>query len=329
MKPLSRYKIVLTLLSIGLYLSNLSAQCPSGHNTFIGSTDSYWSTASNWTQGCVPVSPITGFISIENTCYLDVSATFNTGSTLQIKAGTSLINFGSSLTMNGTMRGSGTYFGSATLGGAIKPGYMTPPVVAATTGSVTHGGQTYATKLMPDGRWWMTENLNIGTMINGSNNMANNSVIEKYCYNNDAANCTTYGGLYQWDEMMQYTTTEGTRGVCPVGWHLPTNAEWTALEAAQPSPDKGSRLAGNAALWVDGALEQSIYFGTSGFAALPAGRRRTDGSFGNQGNNAFIWSSTQTGASFANFRFLYYDTTDVGPSSHSKAYGFSVRCLQD
>jgi uncharacterized protein (TIGR02145 family) len=182
---------------------------------------------------------------------------------------------------------------------------------------------------MPDGKRWMTENLNIGTMINGVNNMANNSIIEKYCYNNDATNCATYGGLYQWDEMMQYTTTEGTRGICPVGWHLPTDAEWTALEAALPSPDEGSRLAGNAALWFDGGLDQSIYFGTSGFAALPAGFRGIGGSFLGQGDSAIFWSSAQTGASDTGYRYLFYLNSDVDQGSFNKVLGFSVRCLQD
>jgi len=56
--------------------------------------------------------------------------------------------------------------------------------------------------------------------------MSNNSVIEKYCYNNEEDSCTKYGGLYQWDEMMQYTTEQGVRGICPAGWHLPTDEEW-------------------------------------------------------------------------------------------------------
>ena len=49
------------------------------------------------------------------------------------------------------------------------------------------------------------------------------------CYNNLVSNCSTFGGLCSWDEMMQYVTTPGVKGIIPMGWHIPTPAEWTAL----------------------------------------------------------------------------------------------------
>ena len=64
---------------------------------------------------------------------------------------------------------------------------------------------------------WMAENLNVGTMISGLDAMYNNGVIEKYCYNNDPLNCNIYGGLYQWNEMMHYSTQQGIQGICPAG----------------------------------------------------------------------------------------------------------------
>jgi len=66
-------------------------------------------------------------------------------------------------------------------------------------------------------------------MINGTEGMSNNWLIEKYCYDNNSDNCDEYGGLYQWNEMMEYTTTPGVQGICPTGWHLPTINEWTLL----------------------------------------------------------------------------------------------------
>ena len=74
---------------------------------------------------------------------------------------------------------------------------------------------------------WMKENLNIGEIINGTQEQTNNSIIEKYCHDNIGTNCDIYGGLYQWDEVMQYLTNEGVQGICPQGWHIPTDAEWT------------------------------------------------------------------------------------------------------
>ncbi len=78
----------------------------------------------------------------------------------------------------------------------------------------------------------MAENLNVGSMINGSSNQTNNGIIEKYCYDDNTSNCDTYGGLYQWEEMMQYVTTPGAQGICPDGWHLPTDEEFKTMEMA-------------------------------------------------------------------------------------------------
>lgn len=83
---------------------------------------------------------------------------------------------------------------------------------------------------------WMAVNLNIGSRIdissNGTDvlNQADNGTIEKYCYNDDPTNCDIYGGLYQLEEAMNYNTTESSQGICPAGWHIPSDAEWKTLE---------------------------------------------------------------------------------------------------
>ena len=91
-------------------------------------------------------------------------------------------------------------------------------------------GQSYNTVQIAN-QCWMAQNLNVGSKINGSDEQSNNGTIEKYCYNNDAANCAVYGGLYQWDELMNYLTSSnatpsGRQGICPDGWHIPSEAEW-------------------------------------------------------------------------------------------------------
>lgn len=94
--------------------------------------------------------------------------------------------------------------------------------------SIILDGKTY--NLVQIGnQCWFKENLDRGTMINVSANQTNNGVTEKYCYDNNPTNCNTYGGLYQWDEMMNYSTTQGSQGLCPIGWHIPTNSDWTML----------------------------------------------------------------------------------------------------
>ena len=92
------------------------------------------------------------------------------------------------------------------------------------TPEVHYGGLIYHTVQIGE-QCWLTKSLNIGTMIANDVDATNNGIIEKHCYNNDTANCFIYGGLYQWDELMQYTESEGARGLCPEGWHIPTNKE--------------------------------------------------------------------------------------------------------
>lgn len=83
------------------------------------------------------------------------------------------------------------------------------------TGTVidTRDGKTYSTVII-NGVEWMSQNLNYGTMG-----------VEKFCYNNLETNCDLYGGLYNWDKAMGNATAEGSQGICPSGWHIPTKGE--------------------------------------------------------------------------------------------------------
>jgi hypothetical protein len=93
-------------------------------------------------------------------------------------------------------------------------------------------GKKYAT-IKIGTQCWMAENLNVGTRITGDVWPSQNTpteIIEKYCYDDQESNCDIYGGMYTWNELMQYSTTEGVQGICPEGWHLPTDAEWCVLE---------------------------------------------------------------------------------------------------
>ena len=81
----------------------------------------------------------------------------------------------------------------------------------------------------------MAKNLNIGTMIDGGDHQEDDGIIQKHCYADFSSYCDIYGGLYEWREMMQYTETQGVQGICPDGWHLPTDAEWCSLEQAVDS----------------------------------------------------------------------------------------------
>lgn len=218
-------------------------------------------------------------------------------------------------------------------------------VAPACGSSITdsRNGQSYSTVLIGD-QCWMAENLNIGTMVDGNTNQTDNGIIEKYCYDNTETNCDLYGGLYQWDEMMQYLSIEGTIGICPAGWHLPTNSEWITLEenlgmcsgtgtgcsgaSGWRGTDEGSKLAGNEASWNNGALDQNASFGSSGFNGIAQGYRDTDGSFYLLGQYTGWWISNYDGSN-AWGRELIYDKSEVGRSTGTKAYGFNVRCIRD
>src|SRR5680860_864965 len=77
---------------------------------------------------------------------------------------------------------------------------------------------------------WAPSNLNVGTKVLGTANQTDNSIVEKYCYNDIESNCTTYGGFYQWDEAMQYVTSQGAQGICPASSHIPSDNDWKVLE---------------------------------------------------------------------------------------------------
>jgi uncharacterized protein (TIGR02145 family) len=175
---------------------------------------------------------------------------------------------------------------------------------------------------------WMGQNLNYGTRINGSSEQTNNSIQEKYCYNDDENYCNIYGGLYQWDEAMQYIPTEGTQGICPTGWHIPSDPEWTVLATILGGESvAGGKMkeAGLVHWYTPNAGATNI----SGFTALPGGSRYDNGYFFGLTGTTFFWSSSQYDATYAWFRYLAYDLEYVYRNFETKASGYSVRCLKD
>ncbi|MBM3435324.1 MAG: hypothetical protein FJY07_03790, partial [Bacteroidetes bacterium] len=170
-------------------------------------------------------------------------------------------------------------------------------------------GKTYPTVLIGT-QCWMAKNINIGTRIEGVNNASNNGIIEKYCTGNLESNCNVYGGLYQWSEMMQYTTTPGTQGICTPGWHLPTDNELKTLEGTVDSQygvgnpvwdltgDRGLDAGGNlketgVSHW---AFPNNGATNSSGFTALPGGARNTDGTYPGLTIYGRFWTSTESGS---------------------------------
>ena len=179
---------------------------------------------------------------------------------------------------------------------------------------------------------WMAENLNIGTIIPGESQMLDNSIIEKYCYENSTFNCDAYGGLYQWNEMMQYSTSPGVQGICPESWHVPTDAEWTILTTFL-----GGESISGGKMKATGTIEASTGFwfapnsgatNLSGFTTLPSGFRY-EGVFYFIGTYGNFFSSTFTDAGNSWYRGLGYAGTNAYRDGAPKNNGFSVRCLKN
>jgi len=210
------------------------------------------------------------------------------------------------------------------------------------TPNVTYDGQTYKT-IQVDDQCWFKENLNVGTMINGNGNQTNNGAIEKYCYDNLQANCDIYGGLYQWNEMMEYSTTPGAQGICPDGWHLPTDGEFCALATfLDPTVDcnliYNTGADGGGKMKSTGTIEEGtgLWYAPntgatneSGFTVLPAGTRWFDLTFGYLGLVGGFATSSEKYVTTAWLWGMNNESAALARDNYSKQSGFSVRCLKD
>ena len=187
--------------------------------------------------------------------------------------------------------------------------------------TVTYAGKTYNT-VQIGSQCWLRENLDVGTMVPGIASQTNNDTIEKYCYDDNPSNCTTYGGLYQWDEAMQYVVAQGAQGICPPGWHVPTFADLDTLYYFVFGD-------GNALKEVGQGTGAGAGTNTSGFSALLAGRRSPDGGFGGLGLEEPFWSCTPYDSTSPLAIRLFSYMSDILWDPFSKPHGLSVRCVMD
>lgn len=186
------------------------------------------------------------------------------------------------------------------------------------TSTVQYSGIAYNT-IQIGNQCWFKENLNCGTMMSASLAQSNNSVIEKYCYDNNESNCSKYGGLYQWNEAMQYATSEGAKGICPSGWHLPTSAELVVLAASVQDDGNSLKASGQGA-------GDGLGTNASGFSALLSGYSYTNGTAYGLGSFGYFLSSTNSPIGIV----LDSGTKNINTiNSNLKDMGFSVRCIKD
>jgi uncharacterized protein (TIGR02145 family) len=194
---------------------------------------------------------------------------------------------------------------------------------------VTFNGYNYSSIVLGNNQEWMAENLRTTTYANGDPipNVTDNTQWSNLTtgawshYNNDSQNENPYGKLYNW------FTVADSRNVCPTGWHVPTDAEYTLLiDYLGGQVVAGGKMKSTGTqYWIS---PNTAATNESGFSGLPGGLRNF-GAFVSIGNYSYWWSSTEGSSTGAYARNLYYSSGDVDGFDSIKKSGFSIRCLRD
>ena len=173
----------------------------------------------------------------------------------------------------------------------------------------------------------------------GGSEITDNGIIEKYCYQDELEACELYGGLYQWKEIMNYSTTPGVQGICPPEWHVPTNDDWKILKGVADTQygigdpewdeigihgfDVGLNLRSTHG-WPPSANGPDMV----GFGVLPAGCW-VDGIFMNEGTSTTFWTSNEYIPNYSWYNKVHANLDSLLYNFHYKGEGFSVRCVKD
>ncbi|HRY33509.1 MAG TPA: FISUMP domain-containing protein [Bacteroidales bacterium] len=182
-------------------------------------------------------------------------------------------------------------------------------------------GQKYPTVQIGN-QCWMQRNLNFGNRV-PCPAMSNNGIPEKCCAGNMESQCDIWGGLYRMGEMMQWDTIPGLQGLCPAGFHVPTNTEWDELTDFLG----GSAIAGGKMKETGTAHWQSPNVGAtneSGFTALGSGSNS-----GVQFSQCLMWSSTPFNFYLGWCTLILSSQTDLFLLDMTQNLGISIRCLRD
>jgi len=189
---------------------------------------------------------------------------------------------------------------------------------------VEYGGETYETVVI-GGKTWMASNLNYSAGGIGK------------CYETEESNCQIYGRLYDWATAMgldpscntiDCEVSENRKGICPTGWHIPTEAEWGALVSAAGGPTvAGAKLRATSG-WNTRPVDVA---GTDdhGFSALPGGMGYSASEFENAGSSGFWWCADQDGGTFACSQSMNRNNGNATLNYPYKNHLYSVRCLKN
>lgn len=172
---------------------------------------------------------------------------------------------------------------------------------------------------------WMAKNLNVST-TSGS-----------WCYDDDPANCDTYGRLYDWNTLMDGAASSianpsGVQGLCPQGWHLPSDPEWTQLTDFLGGEDVAGSKMESTTGW---SASNTGATNSSGFSGLPGGYRTPPSNYYLVGSRTNWWSSSENNSAASAWSAWYLRMDGSGSvynvymSYDDKTFGFSCRCLRD
>jgi len=193
---------------------------------------------------------------------------------------------------------------------------------------------------------WMKENLrvtkyrngvSIGTTTPATLDISPESTPKyQWAFNGNESNAAIYGRLYTY-----YAATDSLN-ICPVSWHVPTDADWTTLTDYLTNNGFGYQGSGNdigksmaaTSGWNTNAVAGNVgndqsSNNSSAFTALPGGNRDYAGAFLSSGNFGIWWSSSEFNSVSSWYQYMYNNNNNVGRGNGSKSLGLSVRCIRD
>jgi uncharacterized protein (TIGR02145 family) len=208
-----------------------------------------------------------------------------------------------------------------------------------------YAGENYPTVKIGT-QCWFAKNLNIGSFVTATSAPDTScSSIQKFCYGNNESNCTTYGGLYSWPQAMCGAQAESAQGICPSGWHIPSDPEFVTLVNYLGPGGCSTYPGGNYPhdtfcgapagdrMKVSSLCQGRTPCGDSGFNSLLGGYFGYDTGpvFGSIGDQGSFWTSSGTGGGEAWRRGVALDYSGVDGSYYwtSITGGRSIRCVKD
>jgi uncharacterized protein (TIGR02145 family) len=333
---------------------NLAPGSPGQSLIFSSSGILTWGCIITNTAGSPSSSPSLGVNTVLTNITISTTGATGIGTATGLPAGVTALWSNNVITISGTPRSSGSFTYTIPLTGGCgnvnATGTITVTFTCVTNQISDVDNNNYNTVLIGT-QCWLKENLRVrrynngtaipfdttGGSVGSSSKWQNLTIGAHTIYAHDSTatigNLAVYGYLYNWYAAKGIYKTgtilsDDTLNICPSGWHVPTDAEWTTLTTELG----GASVAGRKMKSEGNSYWSSESAGTdnsSGFSGLPGGWRSTNGSFTNIRFQAFFWSATESSNSNAWRRMLEDDLGNVGINNNHKLHGASVRCLRD